>query len=318
MAESFKTYSQQIESLKAKGMIIKDETYTLRILARESYYNLINGYQELFLSPLAEHNNTGTFIKGTNFDEIHALYLLDRELRNLLLEYFLKFETTMKSILTDRFCANYIAEHAYLDIKNYEKKSESSRDVLALISNLFKIIQKEEKKHGAIRYSLNNHGYVPFWVLTNFMTLGNVQRMYDCLQPTLKNEIAKYFALEYKREYQKQHLMSSDALISILKSVNFFRNVCAHEERLYNYRIYKKPETKHISKNLGIQNNFINKGDLFMVVASLKLVTSKNDYDILKGKLRCLFDKYELKFSTVKFNTIMSIMGFPSNWKEII
>jgi len=307
---------QQIQILAEKGIAIKDKEFALKVLEHEGYYNLINGYKDLFLeSSVADEDR---FKAGTSFFEIHELYQFDREMRNLLFGYFLKFETTMKSLITDRFCNQHSDIHAYLEMNNYAKGKNNSQDILLLISTLYKIIQKEENRNGAVKHYLENHNYIPLWVVANFMTFGNIQKMYTCLQNSVKNEIAKYFSNEYNNSYDDSAFVTSEILMSLLKPINFFRNVCAHEERLYNYRINKKPEIKAISSILGVSSEIMNKGDLFMVVASLKLVLTKHDYQILKQQLSDLFKKYTPKFESIDFAIIMETMGFPENWNEIL
>lgn len=70
-----------------------------RDLENENYYNVINGYKELFL----QVDRNGKYVvpevykSGTQFDELFSLYKLDRKMRNTLLEYLLVFETHIKS-----------------------------------------------------------------------------------------------------------------------------------------------------------------------------------------------------------------------------
>jgi len=48
---------------------------------------------------------------------------------------------------------------------------------------------------------------------------------------------------------------------SIIKTVNFYRNICAHEERLYNYKIKHPSKTSHIARALNINPELIKNGD---------------------------------------------------------
>jgi len=316
MRKIYTDYTQQVQILSEKGIAVEDKKIALKVLEREGYYNLINGYKDLFLK--SSINGEDRFKEGTTFEEIHDLYQFDREMRNLLFGYFLKFETTMKSLVTDRFCSQHNEIHAYLEMNNYAKNSNNSQDILLLISTLYKIIQKEEKRKGPIKHYLENHDYVPLWVVVNFMTFGNIQKMYTCLPDSIKNEIAKYFSIEYKKSYEMSIFITPEILISILKPINFFRNVCAHEERLYSYKMHKKPETKQISSILGISSELMNKGNLFMAVTSLKLVLPQYDYEILKQELEVLFKKYSPNFKSIKFEVIMEVMGFNEEWNTFL
>ncbi|WP_237567332.1 hypothetical protein [Mycoplasma mycoides] len=46
-SKEFKTFGEQIEILKSRGLIIKDEQKAIEILKQENYYNIVNGYKDL-------------------------------------------------------------------------------------------------------------------------------------------------------------------------------------------------------------------------------------------------------------------------------
>ena len=48
----FKNLDEQVEIMKAKGLIITDEEYVKNILLRENYF-FINGYRQLLMYPFA-------------------------------------------------------------------------------------------------------------------------------------------------------------------------------------------------------------------------------------------------------------------------
>lgn len=72
----------------------------MKILARENYYNVINGYKDLFLASPATPTSEEIYKPGTTFDEVYALYTFDRELRNIYLKYLLKLENSFKTVIS--------------------------------------------------------------------------------------------------------------------------------------------------------------------------------------------------------------------------
>lgn len=60
-----------------------------------------------------------TYLVGTKFDEIYALYLFDRELRNLFIRYILEIENNVKSVLAHVFSDKYGHDN-YLRIANFD------------------------------------------------------------------------------------------------------------------------------------------------------------------------------------------------------
>ena len=86
----FKTLDELVDLLKERGVDIPDASsrdYAKRVLEKHGYYNLVNGYNKLFLDPEAE---TVKYRTGTTMNEINALYQFDRVLRDIFLDIFLK------------------------------------------------------------------------------------------------------------------------------------------------------------------------------------------------------------------------------------
>ncbi|HDJ3780835.1 TPA: Abi family protein, partial [Staphylococcus aureus] len=103
-----------------------------RDLENENYYNIINGYKDLFL----ELDVNGNFLvpdkykQGTHFKEVFSLYKLDRKFRNVLLEYLLVFETHIKSRISYYFSEKYREPHSYLYFKNYSSDTSKTDSIV--------------------------------------------------------------------------------------------------------------------------------------------------------------------------------------------
>ena len=91
--KQFKNLDEQVEILKNKGMVVKDERYAKRVLLRENYF-FLNGYRHLFLKSEKEKS----FKEGTTFEEMYSLFLFDRSFRNVIFKYLLVIENNLKSI----------------------------------------------------------------------------------------------------------------------------------------------------------------------------------------------------------------------------
>ena len=103
--KEYKTHRQLLTILRDRGMTIgkgSQGSRVMRILEKENYYNVINGYKDLFLdstsTPTAE-----LYKAGTTFDEVYALYEFDREVRHIYLKYLLKVENSFKTVLGHEF-----------------------------------------------------------------------------------------------------------------------------------------------------------------------------------------------------------------------
>lgn len=112
-------------------------------------------------------------------------------------------------------------------------------------------------------------------------------------------------------------------LSSLLNILCKTRNLCAHDERLYNYEYPAYTginDTKyHKLLNLPVLNGryTIGKNDLFAVVIALKLLLSKEDYDKFHHKLFSRIMSIQSKLKTITLKDVLNAMNFPNNWHDI-
>lgn len=126
MQKEFKSYQEQIEILKSRGLKFKDETTAKEYLKRENYYNIINGYKDLFIK-----NNISPeeFKENVYFEEIYSLYKFDRNLRNILMKKILIFENSFKSIIAYEFSNKYGYKN-YLNSDNFNQSNIENKKML--------------------------------------------------------------------------------------------------------------------------------------------------------------------------------------------
>ena len=267
-----KTFNQQLTILRNRGVVVPTNGKPKRFLEQENYYNVVNGYKDLFL--IKDSNNLPVepelYQEGTHFNELKALFLFDRELRILLLKYLLIFENSIKTTVAYEFSKKYPRKNAYLDIANFV--DNDPKKVLQQISILTKTIHDKVDRTGAIKHYIEEHGEVPLWVLVNFLTMGNIANFYNILTDSTKNIIAKFYTDKYRTQNKDNTFrLSSADLSACLKVANLVRNICAHDERLYN--------------------------------------VDKKDFQRLYKALRNLFNQYADEFKTVVFDDILNTMG---------
>ncbi|MFR6669833.1 Abi family protein [Enterococcus sp.] len=322
----FKSISEQIKGLEVRGLQIENISHTTEVLLRNNYYCVINGYKRPFLI----RNENGKFLSpetynpGTRFSEIYNLYKMDKELRSLFLSYILKFENKMKAVISYEFSSAYPDEYGYLHFSNYSSQPEDLSDVLKNIQKLSNKIEihKNKKYDNAIKHYIKTHKNVPLWVLSNFLTFGELQYLFLSLDNNVKNEVSKVISTDFKIGTGSKEKIDIEELKMIMKTANLFRNVCAHDEVLYNYKMGKKIKsqifTKYFSKNdsfdVSVDSGYCS-ANLFVMLSLLKLVISNKDFKEFVQKLSQIFRKYSSKFKSIPFENIMSDMGFKTNWK---
>ena len=302
-----KTFNQQLSILRNRGVVVPTNGKPKRFLEQENYYNVINGYKDLFL--VKDSNNLPVepelYQKGTHFNELKALFLFDRELRILLLKYLLIFENSIKTTVAYEFSKKYPRKNAYLDIANFV--DNDPKKVLQQISILTKTIHDKVDRTGAIKHYIEEHGEVPLWVLVNFLTMGNIANFYNILTDSTKYIIAKFYTDKYRTQNKDNTFrLSSADLSACLKVANLVRNICAHDERLYNVNL-RNVRISQIANHFGIRR-YDNKRFIVLILF-LKIVLDKKDFQRLYKALRNLFNQYADEFKTVVFDDILNTMG---------
>jgi len=306
MSKEFMTYDQQINKLKnEKGLFIGDETHAKEVLKRNSYYSLISGYKEIFKNKI-----TKKYKDGVCFEDIESLYEFDRALREVFLNYILKVETQIKSLISYSFCEKYgEQQQEYLQHSNYEYRGRNKKDINKLIGILGRYVNDNEE-YTYINHARKAHNNIPLWVLMNALTFGNVSVMYKNLTQDLKIKISR----EYKSVNESQ-------LESLLKYVVRYRNVCAHGERLFSYRNRESIPNFLLHEKMAIEKKGAQykygKHDLFAVVIALKYMLGKEEFVIFKNKLAYLLMKYFQEEHGIARERMLAYMGFPENWASI-
>ena len=305
----FLTYDQQIKKLRdEKGLQISDKTHAIDILTQIGYFSLINGYKTPFKDP-----STGMYKKGAAFEDIENLYYFDESLRELFFKYILKAEQKLKSHMSYYFSdafGNSINE--YTNLYNYDyKDSKKVPEIFKLLGEINRVITTNFNADNLNHY-ITNHENIPLWVLTRKLTFGNISKMLDLFPTTLQTKISKNYT----------HLSNTSQLSAIISVLVLFRNTCAHNDRLYNYRSNKgELPSMRLHKELGISrltsgDYAHGKRDLFAVVIALRYMLEDNHFKIFFNKLKDILTNHPDNIIFPKTELIKS-MGFSTNWNDV-
>ena len=306
MSKPFITYTAQIEKLKSeKNMIITDSDFEVEALRNISYYALIGGYKHPFIDI-----HTRKYINEARFEDIVALYKFDEELRGLFFKNLCRVERRIRSSISYHFCKKH-GEHQeeYLNPNNYNNLSKNKNGIAKLIKML-DIMAKQNRDHEYLVYQRNKYHNIPLWVIMNTLTFGQISKMFEFLPQNIQGTVCQDFGNVKKNE-----------MIKYLKVLTLYRNVCAHNERLFSYRTYIDIPDTLLHKKMNISKNgskyIYGKNDLFSIVIAFRYLLSKTDFIQFKKQLLHIFSKYEKQNSNLKLNVLFEYMGFPTNWQEI-
>lgn len=246
MAKDFKDLNELVALLNSRG--VRTDEKTKEAIQRESYYAIINGYKDPFLDTDAmQHSNGDVFQRDTEFDWIYSLFLFDRELRSITFKYLVRAEAAVRTAVAYAFSDAHRSDGAYLDRNNFctandylvarafrgDKQTLHSRNLSALMSILNSKLIVREHTRDFIRHYMTTYGKVPLWVLVNDLTFGNISNFYQLMLPSDREKVCGIVAKASKRPSKRVGTLSQVTLRRSCVVLNGFRNICAHDERLY-------------------------------------------------------------------------------------
>ena len=305
-AKVFKTIDEQILILQDKGLVIDDIDFAKDILIRENYF-FISGYRHPFLRT----RNDRYFLPGTNFSELYALFCFDRQIRNIIFKNLLIVENNMKSIFSYQLSKKYgYKEKDYLRPANFTNNPEKQRQINDLIRKMRRQIKVNGSQHSATSHYINNYGYIPLWVVVKVLSFGIVSELFSVMKREDQEEISNVYKV------------SVENLITYLPILANYRNLCAHEDILYEHRNQKAINDTKYHASLGIamlDGEYIyGKDDVFALFIILKRLLRKDEFRLLLSEFSYELDILAGKLKVIRVNKIMDIMGFPVNFKEIL
>ena len=108
-----KTYKEQVEILRNKGLKINDSGNVISFLNHVNYYRF-SGYFLPFISKTDKK-----FHEDTSFEQLENIYYFDSELRKLIMGTIDEIEIYLKSQISYYHSQKYDAE-GYADSTNYD------------------------------------------------------------------------------------------------------------------------------------------------------------------------------------------------------
>lgn len=292
-------YSDQLQQLKNRGLIVEDDAKALSLLENISYYRLSGYWYPLLEDPKSAH----LFKDGSSFAMAFNMYCFDRELRKLVTAELEKIEVAIRAKMI------YILSHEY-------GAFWYSEPTLFVNSVRFtKGLQKltEEYNRSDEQYLMSfgknySNALPPSWMILEICSFGGLSHLYQNLKPSRsKREISNYFGLD-TRTFE-----------SWLHSIVYIRNICAHHSRLWNrvMRITPAMPTNPINewlKEVTVKNTLtgkvgaINNRTYYVLSMIIYLLDKINPTHTFKSKFSALLGKYP--------NIDPLALGFTPTWES--
>jgi len=306
MAKSFKTLDEQIQILQKKGLIIQDVLEAKDILLRENYF-FLSGYRLLFMESFANK----LFLPGATFEELYSMFQFDRHIRNIVFKNLLIIENNIKSITAYNLSMHYgIREEEYLNPKNFTLDRKRKKQVDDLLRKMKRQIRINGGQHQATVHYIEKYGYIPLWIAVKVLSFGIVSELYQILKSEDQEEIASDFGVDTSR------------LIVYLPILANFRNLCAHEDILYEHKAQRSIENTKYHQLLHIpmtNGEYIyGRNDLFAIIIILKQLLRKDDFFLLMSELEYEIQILSDRLKTISIEKVLDRMGFPMNYREMV
>ena len=215
-SKPFLTLDEQIDLLKSRGMLFRDESKAKYYIENLNYYRLV-GYWLIF----EEDHTSHTFKENTYFEDILDLYIFDRELRLLLLDAIERIEVSIRSKLA-YYLAESFGSHALLKPDIFLCALKYSKTLDKLKSEIDRNSAELFIKHHFEKYK---EELPPIWVCVEVMTLGQIS-----------NWLSNIKERKYRQIIAKSYGLDEKILCSFLHHLTIIRNACAHHSRVWNKR----------------------------------------------------------------------------------
>ena len=278
------TFEEQIEKLKARKLIIENETYAKEILKRVNYY-YFTGYLHDF-----KDQKTDCYIGSLTFNKIYEIIKFDMRLRSIFMYAMEIIERNLKTTIAYYFSHNYSEGNiSYLYDRDFDDRIKHAK----FIEYIQKNIENNEDLPFIQHHKLNYQGFFPIWVAVEIFTLGNLENFYSLLCTKVQKIIAK--------EYNCTKIQME----SWIEAMRRFRNMLAHDTRLYNSKVIFTPAKK---KEYNISTYKI-----FDYVLVMKfLISDKEEWNNkIIPDIKKVFKEFEKEID-------IKCIGFPENWEEIL
>lgn len=236
-AKPHRTYDEQLDLLRRRGLTVADPPRAIQDLKRIGYYRLsgytypMRAFEDDPQQAKGKRRKRGeTFIEGASFEGAVALHDFDHRLRGILLSGLQQLEIGLRVqagyTLGKRGALAHLDESALgprAKEIHHQKKNKSRYAVWRGEYDSLQKKAKRGKQEFVIHFTEHYDGEVPIWAAVGFMTMGCLISLYDLLNDKDKRTIARSLGVKDPKVFT-----------GWLRPLNILRNDCAHGNRVWN------------------------------------------------------------------------------------
>ena len=126
---------------------------------------------------------------------------------------------------------------------------------------------------------------------------------------------------EDQKDISNIYGIATDDFINYLPILANYRNLCAHEDILYENRTQKEISDTIYHKILNIPRDeegyIYGKNDLFALIIIMKQMLLKEEFKNMTFELDNIVQTLNYNLTSIKIDKVLNQMGFPLNWEEL-
>jgi abortive infection bacteriophage resistance protein len=318
----WKSFPEQLELLKARGMIVTDEAAALDYLKRVGYYRLSAYWYPFRKFEVIHDDKDGkqatkamdAFHPDTQFVDAVSLYLFDKKLRLYLADALERIEISLRvnlsHILGKRSPFAHIENkkpHFHPGFAGRPFHKGSQQCCFDAWLKKYRGLVARSKEDFVRHYHANHGSELPIWVAVEVLDFGAISQLFSMLSVKDQLAIANRYGVNDWQVFK-----------SWLFSLSYLRNLVAHHSRLWNRNITSKPKLPKRNEVMWC-DSFINDEDTrfkpFLLLAITRmLVKAICPNTQWQSRLAEHLEQFPEQHSSKKLD--LTGMGITEDWKD--
>lgn len=298
MKKKWLSFEEQAQLLINRRLYVENKDDLVNFLRKKNYY-YVSGY---LYSYRCEGNDEYEDKKDPDgllrFKKIKSIMQLDEILRVIftypveIIERDFKTKLAYYSAEPDDYDDE--SQREALPLWYLQKENFCTADTFEYFYNTLER-EKSSKKHLPFvkHYNDNYDGEMPIWVAVEILTFGSLLTLFNNM-PVNK-----------RRKISNSYHCSLEQLENWVKAIISFRNLLAHDYRLYKHKVIRVPKQK---KGFRVQTHQI--FDYLLVCRHLIC-----DRALWNGFVIGNIKEFMKRYSDISF---AEAYGFPSNWQDYL
>lgn len=230
----WKSWPQQVELLRDRGLEIGEEDSCVSALRRVNYYRL-SGYARHFQVEPGRGDNR--FVPGTRFTDIVALHDLDVEMRHMLMQTLTQVELVLRTAYAYAVAREDSPRGGFLSDGFYISGGQGDSAAVSIRKDL-----NRSKDHFIAHFreleAPEPYAALPVWAAVEAFSFG-----------TLSKAIERAHSVDIVDLLNSEYGLAKQGLAYRIRALVYLRNRCAHHSRLWNHFVVDAGPTPANARN---------------------------------------------------------------------